>query len=379
MKIGIFVVGAFCQAQYRNAVSGHVQIPLMAAKMLANAGHDVTVITTKSNQADILPGDIGQDVAVHVIEHASRNWPQKGVRMSKAPKHVWQLFSFLRRESFDTVHFFGGSNTGFILGCLKRLGINSHAFFSPVKNPVKYTSALSHLAAKKVFGCIDKFIATSSYVRDGWKQLYGNNRCSTLHPGVFKNMPMPRLNVRKNSVLFWRNAGYQNGADLAMSSFVELAPKYPDVRFVFAVRPHDVFEQDMLELEKRVANIDVHIYPYDSGVTLEKLLEQALLVVQPFRKLSINPQMSILETLYAGVPVITTRIESNAELIEDGQTGLLIPPGDKDALTRAIVAMLENRSLCEKMAYNARPKTENLWNWQSFGKELVEIYENTIS
>ena len=376
MKIGIFVIGAFCSPKYTSAISGHVQIPLKAAKILAERGHQVTLITTRPHETDVLIGGLERDVSVYIVEHASRNWPGKGVQLSKLPKHTWQLFSFLRRESFDIIHFFGGNNTGLILGFLKRIGIKSRAFFSPIKGP---TGASSGLLARAAFSRVDKFIATTGYVRGGWGQLYGNGRCGILHAGVFKNIARQVQRNHKNSVLFWRNADYENGADLAMASFVDLAPKYPDIRFVFAVRPHDVLEKELLELEKKAANIDVHIYPYNNGTTLESLLQSALFVVQPFRSLSINPQMSILETLYSGVPVIATGIESNEELIESGDTGLVIPPEDKNALTEAIMTLLDDSELCEKMAKNARAETEAIWNWESFGKELVEIYEDSNS
>ena len=55
MRFGIYVVRAYCPLQNVDAVSGHVQIPLMVAKILADAGHDVTLITTKSRPTDVLP------------------------------------------------------------------------------------------------------------------------------------------------------------------------------------------------------------------------------------------------------------------------------------------------------------------------------------
>ena len=106
MKIGIFVIGAFCRPKYIDAISGHVQIPLKAAKILAERGHRVTLITTKPRGADVLAGGLERDVSVYIIEHASRSWPRKGVKLTKLPKHTWQLFWFLKRESFDIIHFF---------------------------------------------------------------------------------------------------------------------------------------------------------------------------------------------------------------------------------------------------------------------------------
>ncbi len=99
-KIGIFVVAGFCQPEYLNAISGHVQIPLMAAKALVEGGYQVTLITTKPRPADILPKAIPESIQIKVLVHASRNWPEKGIQPIKAFRQFWQLLSFLKRESF---------------------------------------------------------------------------------------------------------------------------------------------------------------------------------------------------------------------------------------------------------------------------------------
>jgi len=255
-------------------------------------------------------------------------------------------------------------------------GIKSQMFFSPIARPRESTSGLYVKAMKIAFRRIDKIIATTKYVCEGWELFSKQSKCRSLYPGIIKKIEEFPEDAVRNSVLFWRNADHKNGADLAMEAFQELARQYPDIRFVFAVRPRDVLEEKLIELESRVSSIDVHIYPYKEGVSLASLLQKAFFVVQPFRSLSINPQMSILETLYAGVPVIATRIESNEELIEDGQTGFLIPPNNKNALIHAIETLLHDRELRDKMAENAWSETRLRWNWESFGKGLLEIYEN---
>ncbi|MBA7482385.1 D-inositol-3-phosphate glycosyltransferase [subsurface metagenome] len=377
MKVGIFVTAAFCRKGYLDAISGHVQIPLMAAKILADAGHKVTLVTTKPRVTDVLPNVIPENVIVHVVDHASKLWPENGPILGKALKQAWQLLSFLKSQSFDVVHFFGGDRTGRLLALLKSLGIKSQGFFSPIKGPGGSSAHLLGKVTKMGLRRIDMIVATTDYVRHSWALLLGEDKCRLLHPGITKDIHMPSDNVLKNSVLFWRNAGYENGADLAMKSFRELAPRYPDIRFVFAVRPHDVLENELLALQRCVSNIDVHIYPYKPGMSLANLLHNALFVVQPFRSLSLNPQMSILETLYAGVPVIATRVESNEELVMEGKNGLLIPPDDKNALSRAIETLLQDRKLLDRLVEMARILTKECWNWESFGKGLLRIYENT--
>lgn len=58
-----------------------------------------------------------------------------------------------------------------------------------------------------------------------------------------------------------------------------------------------------------------------------------------------NCPMIILEALRAGVPVVASRIGGIPELIEDGVTGLLVPPGDGDALAAAIRRCADDQQL----------------------------------
>jgi glycosyltransferase involved in cell wall biosynthesis len=62
----------------------------------------------------------------------------------------------------------------------------------------------------------------------------------------------------------------------------------------------------------------------------------------------------ILESMAAGKPVIATRVGGNAELVQEGETGLLIPPHDIDALVNALERLLRNPLLREVMGRRAR-------------------------
>jgi len=377
VKIGIFVTAAFCKRGKLDAISGHVQIPLMAARVLSDGGYEVTLVTTKPRGADLLPDSKPKTIQVCVVEHATRDWPEQGVYLGKALRQTYQLLVLFKKRHFDVLHFFGGRNLALLICFLRFLGINQPVFFTPIKSPGTDLSGLEGRILRVACRRINKIIAMTDYTHTGWSSLCDRQKVTVLQPGVMKQMPRTPVNGFRNSVLFWRNAGYANGVDIAIRSFKELAPKYPNIRFVFAVRPYDVLESQLLELERRVPNVDVHIYPYRTGISLASLLQRALFVVEPFRLLSINPSMAILETLYAGVPVIATNVESNGEVIHDGQNGLLIPPDDELALTCAIERLLEDEKLLSRLRENAYSRTVERWNWSAFGKGLLGIYGHT--
>jgi glycosyltransferase involved in cell wall biosynthesis len=52
--------------------------------------------------------------------------------------------------------------------------------------------------------------------------------------------------------------------------------------------------------------------------------------------------LALIEAMDAGIPVGSTRVGALAELVEDGASGLLVPPGDEAALVGALVGLLRD-------------------------------------
>lgn len=61
-----------------------------------------------------------------------------------------------------------------------------------------------------------------------------------------------------------------------------------------------------------------------------------------------------LEAMSMGVPVVGTRVVGSVDAVQDGRTGLLVPPGDARALADAIRRLLADEGLARRLAENAR-------------------------
>ena len=66
----------------------------------------------------------------------------------------------------------------------------------------------------------------------------------------------------------------------------------------------------------------------------------------------------LIEAMRSGIPVVTTDIGGNPELVENGKTGLLVPLGDTKALAAAIREILKNKSKASSLAAAARAAAE---------------------
>lgn len=70
----------------------------------------------------------------------------------------------------------------------------------------------------------------------------------------------------------------------------------------------------------------------------------------------------LLEALACGLPVVTTPVTGNPEIVDDGQNGRLVPENDPLALANALAALLQDAALRQQMSLAARTKVEQLFD-----------------
>lgn len=87
---------------------------------------------------------------------------------------------------------------------------------------------------------------------------------------------------------------------------------------------------------------------------------------------------TLVEAFARGLPVIASRLGSMAEIIEDGHTGLLIPPGDASALQQALQWAHDNPERLAQMGTNARRAYETRFAPTQNHQMLRQIYDQAI-
>jgi glycosyltransferase involved in cell wall biosynthesis len=85
--------------------------------------------------------------------------------------------------------------------------------------------------------------------------------------------------------------------------------------------------------------------------------------------------LALMEAMAAGLPVVASRVGGNPELVEDGDTGLLIPPQDADALAAALERLLADPTGAKTMGEKARRRVEENYSLDRLGREINGIYE----
>lgn len=89
-----------------------------------------------------------------------------------------------------------------------------------------------------------------------------------------------------------------------------------------------------------------------------------------------NLSLSVLEAAVLKCCPIVTDVGGNTEIIEDGVSGIVIPPKDPDAALKALQTVLCDKSLCKKYAVGACDRVNTYFSERVITEKLYNIYLN---
>ncbi len=383
MRIAHYVSVVAGQKGFENNVSGHIQVPLHAIKLLIEAGHECHLITTDYDDSRSLPNCLPKGVTVHTVKDArirggvlDRSSSEgKGINPFALFQQLRQIKLICKKENIDILHCYGYNRTSHLAGALKLFGL---------KIPVVTTMFATFFPERfryltsKLWQRIDQVIAATDCTIDAL--LKNGIDCVKVKHGVIRDLKKEFSDFKseKDIVLFWRDLTFENGADVTLKAYCALAPDYPNIKFVFAVRKHWNELENFSKIIAKHNNIYLYRFPYQDNISIGTLMQASICVVLPIRDISIDPQLVVLESLSAGIPTITSNHRSNPEIVLNEVTGLLTPLGDSDSLIQSIKKMLDDPEYVVKMSKKAELETNKHWNWDSYAQEISIIYKNLL-
>jgi glycosyltransferase involved in cell wall biosynthesis len=184
------------------------------------------------------------------------------------------------------------------------------------------------------------------------------------------------------TVLFLGNLLLFKGIGDVIDAAVTLLPRYPALRFRFAGRwaRDPMFgasgEETRAECMRRIGRSGrEEAFEFLGEVDREsvaRLLSEADMLVLPSRDEGLP--LVLIEAMAAGVPTIASAgVGAIPEVVEHGETGLLVPPGDVAALARAIEALAVDRAMRHRMGAAARARCERRYSLASWSEGLERV------
>jgi glycosyltransferase involved in cell wall biosynthesis len=88
---------------------------------------------------------------------------------------------------------------------------------------------------------------------------------------------------------------------------------------------------------------------------------------------------TILEAMATGLPVVATRVGGNAELVQAGRTGMLVPAADVQAMAQALVEMAGNSQAAVRMGQAGRAEVERRFSLQAMVGAYQGLYDRQLA
>ena len=152
---------------------------------------------------------------------------------------------------------------------------------------------------------------------------------------------------------------------------LEAATQVPEALLLIAGEGGDRAKLERRAVELGVSNRIVFLGRRDD---VPELLAACDLFVLP--SLFEGLPLSVLEAMGAGKPVVATRIGGTNEAVEDGVTGILVPPADGAAIARAIQSILAQPAAARRMAEAGRARARLEFSGERMVRQTTELYED---
>src|SRR5215208_945759 len=193
---------------------------------------------------------------------------------------------------------------------------------------------------------------------------------SSLFEGPFED---PFSGIGRPRVLFVGRLAPQKGVSTLVAAAGLLED--PSARLLLV---GDGPERKVLEKEaKRIGMGDrLHFVGFVAHERLPAVLVHADLLVLP----SLYEELGtvLLEAMQAALPIVASNIGGIPDVIEDGVNGLLVPPGEPEALARAIDRLLADRDLARRLSEGAQERAKD-YDWEVLAERVLRVYQGVTA
>ena len=176
----------------------------------------------------------------------------------------------------------------------------------------------------------------------------------------------------RKRLVFWGRIVHYKGLEYLCEAMVKVHEIAPEAELVLAGGGDFYFD---IEPYKKLPYIHINNTFLDMD-ELARLIDSAAFTVCPYT--SASQSGSVITSFVMGKPVIGTDLTTMREMIDDGETGLLVPTRNSDALAEAIVKLLNDDSIYNLLVRNIKEKNANDDTWSKVVDKYLTFYQKQL-
>jgi glycosyltransferase involved in cell wall biosynthesis len=164
----------------------------------------------------------------------------------------------------------------------------------------------------------------------------------------------------------------EKGQHYLVEAASEVIAKYPNTVFLIVGDG-----PDREELESRWSGVKASSFVF-AGYRDDMEDMYALMDIFVLPSLMEGLPMAVLEAMASGKPVISTRVGALPKVIDHGRNGLLVDPGDKGALSSALISLLKDPEGMIEMGTNGRKRVVEEFSSKRMAEKYLELYREVL-
>ncbi len=237
----------------------------------------------------------------------------------------------------------------------------------------------------------ERVITVSKILKDHFVQAGVNPRkihvvpngvnVEAFHPHVDGRVLRQQLGFEDAVVIgFVGSFHYWHGVEQLEDFVKHLAQKYQSVRFLF-VGSGPLKDECEAAMKQNGLQARVHFAGYVPYEQVPQYLAAMDIALAPYPQMDLfyfSP-LKLFEYMAAGKAVVASRVGQIAELVEDGENGLLFAPGNFEELLAKTSQLVEESDLRARLARNARATILKQYTWQKNAEQILNIINSSLN
>lgn len=377
---------------YSKPCFGDCDFPLLKAMM--EQGHDVKVIynltpyslrTTIFNISKQIPkSGIFKAADYPELKAFGDYMPMDNVYISNDPTGRFCLkslslefktFLFIRKQKFDVINYVEDPSPlfSFLLWFFrKKLVVTIH----DGRPHTGDDNTKSQFVRRRLKSYVKRFLLLNKKENKLFEEGYGINPAYIFnsHLGYYEMLHMygNKTVKKQNYILFFGRISPYKGIEYLLKAMTIVHKAHPETRVIIAGKGEYYFnvepytQLDYIEFRNRFIELD----------ELTDLIRGAQFTVCPYAEATQSGV--VYSSLALNTPVVATRVGGLPEMIDDGKTGILVPPCDAQSLAQAIMDLLDDSTKLSDLTNNIKRSAENgNGSWTVIAKEYLDVYKKS--